>query len=239
MSHIYLELEWSPEFPLPERANLKWFLNEFSHTQSWYRYKNTVQSNTATIRAMLLFNTGKHAVFGHAWTRTATHASTSAWYLSVFSTYTLEYLCNRSGYCRNLGSLRAGTRHHGDFSVMGNFFPSTFPEVLLAHASQMTGQLSQSMQIRRARDSINAMLATIISESDTEHRKLRSSEHGVYRDVSFPLSGNRGYDSNRSVPLSSCHETSRRFLRYGNDIKSRRERGYEALPQNTADRIRT
>ncbi len=145
----------------------------------------------------------------------------------------------RSGYCRNLGSLRAGTRHHGDFSVMGNFFPSTFPEVLLAHASQMTGQLSQSMQIRRARDSINAMLATIISESDTEHRKLRSSEHGVYRDVSFPLSGNRGYDSNRSVPLSSCHETSRRFLRYGNDIKSRRERGYEALPQNTADRIRT
>ncbi len=122
---------------------------------------------------------------------------------------------------------------------MGNFFPSTFPEVLLAHASQMTGQLSQSMQIRRARDSINAMLATIISESDTEHRKLRSSEHGVYRDVSFPLSGNRGYDSNRSVPLSSCHETSRRFLRYGNDIKSRRERGYEALPQNTADRIRT
>ncbi len=25
----------------------------------------------------------------------------------------------RSGYCRNLGSLRAGTRHHGDFSVMG------------------------------------------------------------------------------------------------------------------------
>ncbi len=86
------------------------------------------------------------------------------------------------------------------------------------------------------------MLATIISESDTEHRKLRSSEHGVYRDVSFPLSGNRGYDSNRTSkdnPLSSCHETSRRFLRYGNDIKSRRERGYEALPQNTADRIRT
>ncbi len=28
-------------------------------------------------------------------------------------------LAKRSGYCRNLGSLRAGTRHHGDFSVMG------------------------------------------------------------------------------------------------------------------------
>ncbi len=53
------------------------------------------------------------------------------------------------------------------FLRYGNFFPSTFPEVLLAHASQMTGQLSQSMQIRRARDSINAMLATIISESFT------------------------------------------------------------------------
>ncbi len=62
---------------------------------------------------------------------------------------------------------RAVTRHHGDFSVMGTSSLPTFPEVLLAHASQMTGQLSQSMQIRRARDSINAMLATIISESFT------------------------------------------------------------------------
>ncbi len=49
----------------------------------------------------------------------------------------------------------------------GNSFPSTFPEVLLAHASPMTGQLSQSMQIWRARDSINAMPATITSESST------------------------------------------------------------------------
>ncbi len=31
------------------------------------------------------------------------------------------------------------------FLRYGNSFPSTFPEVLLAHASQMTGQLSQSM----------------------------------------------------------------------------------------------
>ncbi len=43
---------------------------------------------------------------------------------------------NVSGYCRNLGSLRAGTRHHGEFLRYGNSFPSTFPEVLLAHASQ-------------------------------------------------------------------------------------------------------
>ncbi len=42
----------------------------------------------------------------------------------------------RSGYYGNLGSLKAGTRHHGDYSVMGNSFPPTFPEDLLAHASQ-------------------------------------------------------------------------------------------------------
>ncbi len=54
---------------------------------------------------------------------------------------------NVSGYYRNLGSLRAGTRHHGEFSVMGTPSLPTFPEVLLAHASQMTGQLSRSMHI--------------------------------------------------------------------------------------------
>ncbi len=116
--------------------------------------------------------------------------------------------CHRFGMCHGVcaSNVMASVRQmpcHVMLKLLlryGNFFPSTFPEVLLAHASQMTGQLSQSMQIRRARDSINAMLATIISESDTEHRKLRSSEHGVYRDVSFPLSGNRGYHSNRSVP---------------------------------------
>ncbi len=35
----------------------------------------------------------------------------------------------------NLGSLRAGTRHHGEILRYGNSFPPTFPEVLLAHAS--------------------------------------------------------------------------------------------------------
>ncbi len=65
------------------------------------------------------------------------------------------------------GSLSSCHETSRRFLRYGNFFPSTFPEVLLAHASQMTGQLSQSMQIRRARDSINAMLATIISESFT------------------------------------------------------------------------
>ncbi len=41
----------------------------------------------------------------------------------------------RSGYYRNLGSLRAGMRHHGEFLRYGNSFPPTFPEDLLAHAS--------------------------------------------------------------------------------------------------------
>ncbi len=31
--------------------------------------------------------------------------------------------------------------------------------------------------------------------------RLESSEHGDYRDVSFPLSGNQGYHSNWSVPF--------------------------------------
>ncbi len=60
-----------------------------------------------------------------------------------------------------------------------------------------------------------------------------SSEHGDLRDVSFPLSGNRGYVSNRRRSLSSFHETSQRILCYGNDIQSRRERGYEQPVQVT------
>ncbi len=57
---------------------------------------------------------------------------------------------------------------------------------------QMTGQLSQSMQIlMSSRGSINAKPATITSESDTEPARLESSEHGDHRDVSFPLSGNQ------------------------------------------------
>ncbi len=39
--------------------------------------------------------------------------------------------------------------------------------------------------------------------------------------------GTEGYDCNRRRSLSSFHETSRRILRYGNDIQSHRERGYE------------
>ncbi len=65
------------------------------------------------------------------------------------------------------------------------------------------------------------------------------SEHGDLRDVSFPLSGNRGYDSNRRRSLSSFHETSRRILRYGNVIQSRRGRGYEQPVQVHTSEDRT
>ncbi len=71
---------------------------------------------------------------------------------------------HQSRACDSLSSCHETSRR---FLRYGNSFPSTFPEVLLAHASQMTGQLSQSMQIWRARDSINAMPATIILESST------------------------------------------------------------------------
>ncbi len=54
----------------------------------------------------------------------------------VFKHSTVNTYIKRSGYYGNLGSLKAGTRHHGDYSVMGNSFPPTFPEDLLAHASQ-------------------------------------------------------------------------------------------------------
>ncbi len=62
---------------------------------------------------------------------------------------------------------RAVTRHHGEFSVMGTPSLQPFLKSYWLTPVQMTGQLSQSMQIWRARDSINAMPATITSESST------------------------------------------------------------------------
>ncbi len=62
---------------------------------------------------------------------------------------------------------RAVTRHHGEFSIMGIPSLQPFLKSYWLTPVQMTGQLSQSMQIWRARDSINAMPATITSESST------------------------------------------------------------------------
>ncbi len=145
---------------------------------------------------------------------------------------------NVSGYYRNLGSLRAGTRHHGEFSVMGT--PSFQPflksywltpvkwlanchEVCTSHAN--TDKLRGSIKCGARDNYVRIGYWTLLSWS--------CSEHGDLRDVSFPLSGNRGYDSNRRRSLSSFYETSRRILRYGNDIQSRRERGYEQPVQVT------
>ncbi len=94
-----------------------------------------------------------------------TNVSKKAFKLSHWKTFFFRCCSLKFGIIySSLSSCHETSRR---FLRYGNFFPSTFPEVLLAHASQMTGQLSQSMQIRRARVSINAMLATIISESFT------------------------------------------------------------------------
>ncbi len=61
--------------------------------------------------------------------------------------WNLKVQKNRSGYYGNLGSLRAGTRHHGDFSVMGTPSLQPFLKSYWLTPVQMTGQLSQSMQI--------------------------------------------------------------------------------------------
>ncbi len=78
--------------------------------------------------------------------------------------------CKRSGYYRNLGSLRAGKRHHGEFLRYGNSFPPTFPEDLLPHASPNDWPIVAKHANTSSRGSINAAPATITSESDTERR---------------------------------------------------------------------
>ncbi len=67
----------------------------------------------------------------------------------------------------SLVPFRAVMRHHREFSVMGTPSLQPFLKSYWLTPVQMTGQLSQSMQIWRARDSINAMPATITSESST------------------------------------------------------------------------
>ncbi len=95
---------------------------------------------------------------------------------------------NVSGYYRNLGSLRAGTRHHGETLRYGNSFPPTFPEVLLAHASPNDWPIvAKHANTTSSRGSINAEPATIMSESDTERRLAGlSSDHGDHRDCLVP-----------------------------------------------------
>ncbi len=79
-------------------------------------------------------------------------------------------IVNAPGYYRNLGSLRAGKRHHREFLRYGNSFPPTFPEDLLPHASPNDWPIVAKHANTSSRGSINAAPATITSESDTERR---------------------------------------------------------------------
>ncbi len=68
---------------------------------------------------------------------------------------------------------------------------------------------------------------TVTSESDTE-RCLAGQEASTATSVILvPALGNRVYDSNRSVPFRAYTRHHGEILCYGNDIQSRRERGYE------------
>ncbi len=52
------------------------------------------------------------------------------------------------------------------------------------------------------------------------------------------LSGNQGYDSNQSVPFRAFTRHHGEFLRYGNAIQSRHERGYgQPVPVTQRGRI--
>ncbi len=91
-------------------------------------------------------------------------------WLQLYISLCFSWKGKRSGYHRNLGSLRAGTRHHGEFLRYGNSFPPTFPEDLLAHASPNDWPIVAKHSNTSARGSINAAPATIMSESNTERR---------------------------------------------------------------------
>ncbi len=91
-------------------------------------------------------------------------------WLQLYISLCFSWKGKRSGYHRNLGSLRAGTRLHGEFLRYGNSFPPTFPEDLLAHASPNDWPIVTKHANTSARGSINAAPATITSESNTERR---------------------------------------------------------------------
>ncbi len=68
--------------------------------------------------------------------------------LGFYGSYSLMIIGKkRSGYYGNLGSLRAGMRNYGEFSVMGTPSLQPFLKSYWLTPVQMTGQLSQSMQI--------------------------------------------------------------------------------------------
>ncbi len=97
---------------------------------------------------------------------TSPHNKQNKHFLATTTVLNTNESSKRSGY----GSLRAGTRHHGEFLCYGNSFPPTFPEDLLAHASPNDWPIVAKHTNTSSRGSINVAPATITSESDTERR---------------------------------------------------------------------
>ncbi len=133
-----------------------------------------------------------------------------------------------SGYYRNLGSLRAGTRHHGETLRYGNSFPTTFPEDLLAHASQNDWPIvTKHANTTSSRGRINALPATITSESDTERRLAGRAVITAITVISRSRSqGTEVTIVTGDIPFRAFTRHHGESLRYGNAIQSRRERGY-------------
>ncbi len=147
-------------------------------------------------------------------------------------------LGNVSGYYRNLGSLRAGTRHHGETLRYGNSFPPTFPEVLLAHASPNDWPIvAKHANTTSSRGSINAEPATITSEFDTERRLAERAVITVITMMSRSRSqGTEVTIVTGEVPSLAFMRHHGENLRYGNAIQSRRERGYgQPVPVYTSE----
>ncbi len=130
----------------------------------------------------------------------------SSVYVLIETSRVFQCVCakgKRSGYYGNLGSLKAGTRHHGDYSVMGT--PSLQPFLKTYWLTPVNDWpiVAKHANMTSSRGSINAAPATIRQNLNWTPLGWTSSDHGDHRDVSFPLSGNRGYHSNRSVPFQA------------------------------------
>ncbi len=140
----------------------------------------------------------------------------------------------RSGYYRNLGSLRAATRHHGEFLRYGNSFPPTFPEDLLAHASPNDWPIVAKHANTSSRGSINAAPASITSESDTERRL---AERAAITAITV-MSRSRSQGTEVTIVTGAFPFERSLSSFHGNVIQSRRERGYgQPVPVTQRGRI--
>ncbi len=109
---------------------------------------------------------------------------------------------NVFGYYRNLGSLRAGTRHHSDRRDHCSSSQAVFSIIFWRNCRGLRIYTASSSSYLHA----SRQLASHLDwREPIERLEGRSSHKGEFlRDVSSPLSGNRGYDSNRRRFLSLC-----------------------------------